>query len=384
MTLHPAGAVSRCCLFLFWILCCTGTLLTGDTQAMPRSEKELRAINEVLTKTTVTYGQIPSINKARYLSVTDASMYLEGRDHVFVVFFPSGPRIYPQKIMVWHEVVNEVLDGEPYCVTYAPITGSVAAYSSKVNGLSLIFDPAGTLYNNNSVLIDRNTGSKWLQILGMAFAGPLFGKGMEHVPVWWTNWQHARTMYPKALVMGQPLGGDRKAYGRDPYGSYFMPGTYYSDERILYPLSIHDRRLPPKERILGIEHDSLVLAVVESAVKAKGVINFFMGPTPLVAVYDPRVAVVRVFNRTVWDSPLLFKLDPRGGLRDVETESLWSFDGKALEGNLAGADMEELTGIYAFWFAWAAFNPETLIVPGPLVVPDSALVKGRVDGSIMP
>lgn len=367
-----------------FLMCCMVTLLAVNAQAMPRSEKELRAISDVLTKTKVTYGQIPSINKARYLSVTDASMYLEGRDHVFVVFFPSGPRIYPQKIMVWHEVVNEVLDGVPYCVTYAPITGSLAVYNAKVNGLSLIFDPAGTLYNNNSVLIDRNTGSQWLQIIGMAFEGPLFGKGMQHVPVWWTTWKYARTMYPKSLVMGQPLGGARKAYGRDPYGSYFIPGTYYSDERILYPLSINDRRLPPKERVLGIEQDSLVLAVVESAVKQKGVINFFMGPTPLVAVLDPRVDVVRVFNRMVWDTPMLFKLDAKGALRDVDTESLWTFDGKAIEGNLAGADMEELTGIYAFWFAWAAFNPETLIVPGPSVVPDSALIKGNVGEIIMP
>lgn len=344
---------------------------------MPRSAEELQSIMDSLTKTSVGYGQIPSINRGRYLSVGDASLSLERRDPVFIVFFPSGPKIYPQKIMVWHEVVNEVFDGVPYCITYAPITGCVAAYESRVDGLELVLDNEGRLYNNNSVLIDRNTGSLWLQIIGMAFSGPLFGKGLRHIPVWWTTWHYAREAYPKAQVLSASAR-DRKPYGRDPYGSYFVPGSYYSDDRILYPLAVSkmDRRLHPKTRILGFEFENLLFAVVESEIKAKKVVNFFIGPQAMVAFLDTRVDVVRVFDRQVWDRPLLFKND-NGRLVDIETGTEWSFDGKALNGNLKGASMDEYVGIYAFWFGWAAFNPESLIVPGPTVVPDSALIKGQ-------
>lgn len=371
---------------LFCRICCLAVLAPPlatwkpiQAQAFPRTEKELRAIADNLTKTSVSYGQIPSINRPRYLSGGDASMGLEDREPVFMVFFPTGPKIYPQKILVWHEVINEVIKGHAYCVTYAPITGCLAAYDARVDGVNLIFDNEGRLYNNNSVLVDRNTGSFWLQLLGMAFDGPLTGKGLKMLPVWWTTWGYARKAYPEAPVLGPPLGTG-KAYGRDPYGSYFLPDSYYNDERILYPLLYHDNRLHPKTRILGLEYDDLVLAVDENYVKQKGVVNFFVGPEALVAIKDPRIDVVRVFNRQVWDKPLLFKLQ-NGELTDIETQTRWSFDGKALEGNLKGASLQEYSGIYAFWFAWTAFHPETLIVPGPSVVPDSALETGRISDS---
>ncbi len=364
-------------------LICLIIVYASAAQAMPRSYKELARIADTLTETSVTYGQIPSINEVRYLSVSDASMTMQDNEPIFIVFFPTGPRMYPQRILVWHEVINKVIDGEPYCITYAPITGSLAVYHAKIEGLSLVFDNEGSLYNNNSVLVDRNTGSKWLQILGMAFEGPLFGKGMPHVPAWWTTWGFAKKIYPDAKVMSIPLNTD-KPYGRDPYGSYLRPGTYYDDERILYPLTVYDRRMHSKKRILGIEKDTFMLAVDIEAVKEKGAINFFMGPTPMVAVHDKRVDVVRVFDRTVWDDPLLFVVDDTNELRDVDTETLWSYDGVALEGNLKGARLVEILGINAFWFAWAAFNPETLVVPGPHDVPESALIKGTKGKPITP
>ena len=109
--------------------------------------------------------------------------------------------------------------------------------------------------------------------------------------------------------------------------------------------------------------------------RSKKVVNFFLGPTPMLAVLDPRLNVVRVFDRTVWDSPVLFT-EENGRLVDVDTRSTWSYDGTALSGKLKDARLDEFFGMYAFWFAWAAFHPETLLVPGPSVVPDSALVKG--------
>ncbi len=364
-------------------LFCLGALLsvaaggfTLPAQALPRSEKELRSITDNLTKTTVTYGQIPALLGGQYLSVGDAAMTLEDRDPVFIVFFPTGPRIYPQKILVWHEVINETLEGHAYCVTYCPITGSLAAYDAQVDGVNLTFDNEGRLYNNNSVLMDRNTGSFWLQLIGMAFDGPLAGKGLNMLPVWWSTWEHVRKIYPKALVLGTPRG-TYKPYGRDPYGSYFAPDSYYNDEKILYPLLYQDRRMHPKTRVIGLECGDLMLAVDENHVKQQGVVNFFVGPDALVAIRDPRLDVVRIFNRQVWDRPLLFRLQ-NDVLTDIETGTRWNFDGKGLEGNLKGASLQELSGIYAFWFAWNAFHPETLIVPGPSVVPDSALETGPI------
>lgn len=374
---HHHRGTGRLC-FAVWLLgLVVGMLcLATPLHAMPRSERDLRDIKEKLVETSVVYGQIPAILEPAYVPVRDAALSLASQYPVFVVFLPGGPRIYPQKILVWHEVINDEVDGHGYMITYSPISGSVAAYDRQVDGVNLIFDTQGQIYNSNSILIDRNTGSLWTQMLGMAFEGPMFGRGLKQIPVWWTTWQYASKVYPKAMVLAAPRS-ERKPYGRDPYGSYLTSGNYYDDQRILYPVTTPsvDRRFPLKQRILGLELDGLVLAINEAYVRERKVVNFFFGPTPMVALLDPRLNVVRVFNRTVWSKPALF-LPGTNGITDMDTGTTWNYDGKALEGNLQGASLDEHTGIYAFWFAWAAFHPETLMVPGPSVVPDSALRKG--------
>ena len=53
------------------------------------------------------------------------------------------------------------------------------------------------------------------------------------------------------------------------------------------------------------------------------------------------------------------------GFRDVETGSLGRVDGRASEGPLAGRHLEPIADAYvAFWFAWAAFQPETVVWGG--------------------
>lgn len=364
-----------CLLFLFVCLSITAVGIARSAFAAPRTQQDLQAILEALTETPVTYGAIPSINKTEYMNGYDAELSMDKREHVFVVFFPDGPRIYPQKIMVWHEILNEFIKGKSYCISYSPMSGCLAAYKADMEGMQLVFDTEGRLYNCNSVLIDRNTGSLWMQLLGLAFDGPLAGKGLEYIPVWWTTWEYARKAYPDAQVLATPRRNG-KPYGRDPYGSYITSDNYYDNERIPYPVTNVDLRLASKNRILGLEYDNLILAVDEKYVREKKVVNFFLGPTAMVAVLDPRLDVVRVFDRTIWNTPVLFTQE-NGRLVDVDTRSTWSYDGRALSGKLKDARMDEFFGIYAFWFAWAAFHPETLLVPGPSVVPESALIKGQ-------
>ncbi|AGC49663.1 DUF3179 domain-containing protein [Lawsonia intracellularis] len=354
--------------------------MVTSTLAIPRTEKDLQYIANNLTETPVKYGDIPSITQPEYISVNDANLTLEGRDPVFIVFIPgSQPRIYPQRIMVWHEVVNEYINGKSYVITYSPISGSMAAYESTIEGMNLIFDTEGKLFNSTSVLIDRNTGSLWSQLIGMAFDGPLKGKGLRYIVSWWTTWDKAKEMYPTALVLATPRGTN-KPYGRDPYGSYVTHGNYYDDERIVYPVVQQDKKhqLHPKTKVLGIEIEGLPLAIDEAYVKEKKVVNFYFGPYALVALYDSRLDIVRVFNREVWDKQILFTQNPQGLLVDIDTNTIWNYDGIAIQGKLKDASISEFFGINAFWFSWYAFNPESLLVPGSTVVPSSALIKNAL------
>jgi hypothetical protein len=363
--------MTRVFVFVFSVL-----LGAESALAFPSTPAELQAIFDSLIKTGLRHGDIPSLYRPQYISVMDAANGMEGIDQVFIVAMPDGVRIYPQKIMVWHEVLNEIIDGKAYIVTYSPISGSLAAYAAMVDGQNLTFDSEGRVYNNTTVLIDRNTGSLWSQVMGISFHGALSGRGLKMLPVLWTQWQYARKAFPKAKVLGIPRHTNR-TYGRDPYGSYDDKESYYYNDEIVYPLYVPlDRRLKPKVRVLGLEIDTSYVAIDESYVKKSGCVNFFLGPYPLLAYFDRKLNAVLVFNRTVWDQPALFRVE-NGKLIDIDTQSVWNSDGQAISGNLAGASLEPLFGIYSFWFAWAAHHQGSELVPGPGVVPESALIKGE-------
>lgn len=354
---------------LLWafVAACTlipaSTLMPVNAEARPRSLEQLAEISNKLTTTSVSYGAIPSLYRPRFDRVTDADLSMGREDQVFVVMLPDGPRLYPQKYLAWHQVVNEVINDTAYAITYCPITGTLMAYNASMGGLNLIFDAEGRLYDGNAILIDRNSGSLWLQETGMAFEGPLLGRGMPTLPVFWTTWSAVRTVYPQAPVLAQPRGN--RPYGRDPYGDYIKRDTYYQNDTLVYPVQRLDRRFHRKAPMLCLEVDEQLLAVDIAYVKKKGAVNFFLGPHALLAVHDPRLDVVRIFDRRVWSEPFLF-VSRHGRLMDINTKSIWDpATGKALEGNLQGASMKQLYGGYSMWFAWYSLNPETFVIPGP-------------------
>ena len=55
-------------------------------------------------------------------------------------------------------------------------------------------------------------------------------------------------------------------------------------------------------------------------------------------------------------SPPKVKLD--GRIQDLETGSIWNLAGRAVEGELAGTQLEHLPARTTFWFLMAANFPE--------------------------
>ena len=343
----------------------------SQPQARPQSVAELAEIMRYLLPVPMP-GAITSLYRPGFDTQREADLKLTGNEPVFIAILPDGPRIYPQQYLLWHQVVNEVVQDQAFAITYCPITGTLMAYNATMQGVNLIFDVEGHntqdgffsfLYDGNSVLIDRNTGSLWLQETGMAFDGPLIGRGMATIPVFWTTWEAAKKVYPDAPVMSRPRG--RRPYGRDPYGSYLKHDTYYDNDILAYAPRRLDKRFHKKSPMYCLELDNFLVAVEISYVREQGAVNFFVGPYALLAVHDPSLDVVRIFNRQIWAEPFLFTRQD-GKLIDLATKSVWNpATGKAIEGNMAGAGMKEYFGVYSMWFAWYSINPETLVIPGP-------------------
>ena len=49
---------------------------------------------------------------------------------------------------------------------------------------------------------------------------------------------------------------------------------------------------------------------------------------------------------------------------DEQTGSSWNVLGRAVDGPLAGTQLEPVSHVDTFWFAWSTFRPDTAILTG--------------------
>lgn len=323
------------------------------------AKDRLATLDEAVVETGVMREDIPALDRPQYGSFDDAALANDKRDVVFIAQLGAETRVYPQLILVWHEVVNDVVNGEKISITYCPLTGSVIGYKGKVDLFNTSFGPSGMLVNNNTLLYDRSTNSLWPQLLGTAIRGPLKGKSLTRFPLLWSTFQRARERFPNAKVLSRSTGV-RRNYGRDPYGSYARPGTYYDNNVIVHRLTVWDKRLPAKTRVLGWRFENQYGAVALNNVADKGVLNFTPSMTPLVAFYDHDLDTARVFVAMIKNKPLKFKWVDRK-IFDEETKSEWTPEGVAKSGTLDELRLQEIPAYNAMWFGWAAFYPDTEI-----------------------
>jgi hypothetical protein len=178
--------------------------------------------------------------------------------------------------------------------------------------------------------------------------------------------------YPDGLVLSRETGFTR-SYGRNPYPGYDTATTPF-----LFSGEV-DARLPAMAHVLGALVNGVSVAYPFEALAEAGVVNDEVDGVPLAAFFQDGVAsamdsatidegrligTAALYNREVEGQVLTFYVDEAGQVRDAQTDSLWNVFGTALEGELAGTQLfREVAGPH-FWFAWAAFEPDTLIYGG--------------------
>lgn len=61
---------------------------------------------------------IPSIDSPEFVSVEEADEWIQDDELVLSFEYRGVTRVYPLQIMVWHEIVNDVVVGDPILITY--------------------------------------------------------------------------------------------------------------------------------------------------------------------------------------------------------------------------------------------------------------------------
>jgi hypothetical protein len=337
---------------------------------LPEEPEALIPLDQVISGGPPPDG-IPAIDFPRFESVEAASAWPAANEPVIAFELGGDARAYPVQILIWHEIVNGVVGGEPLVVTYCPLCNSAIVFSRRVDDLVLDFGTSGRLYNSDLIMYDRRTKSLWPQFEERAVVGQLIGTELEVLPGASTvSWDAFRSAHPEGRVLSRDTGVQRP-YGQNPYVGYDAPASLPS-RLFLGPI---DRTLPPMERVLAVELNGELKAYPFSALAegAPTAVNDTVGGVELVALYEPGtssaldaldipegrdVGATGLFSRVVDGRTLAFEARD-GAFVDRETGSRWNLLAQAVEGPMRGAELEPITHVDTFWFAWAAFEPET-------------------------
>jgi hypothetical protein len=346
---------------------------------------------------------IPSIDEPKFVSPEEASAWLDGNEPVIALEIGGDARAYPLQILTWHEIVNDVVGDLPVLVTFCPLCNSAITFDRTLDGEVYEFGTSGLLRNSDLVMYDRTTESLWQQFTGEAIVGDLVGERLTFLPSSLVSFADFRQAYPGGIVLSRDTGYSR-SYGRNPYAGYdridqspfLFDGQL--DDRLaamarVITVSLVDPSLgsgeppslssgePPSPSSGGTPAgDTVDVAYPLSVLAEVGVINDTQAGRDLAVFYAPGtssaldtaaiaegadVGATGVFEAVLDSQKLTFRaeglLSESFAIVDEETGSTWNVLGQAVDGPLAGERLTPIVHGDHFWFAWAAFKPDTIV-----------------------
>jgi hypothetical protein len=317
---------------------------------------------------------IPSIDDPKFVSPQEASEWLKDNEPVIYFEHDGDARIYPLQILIFHEIVNDVVGDLPVLITFCPLCNSAIVFDRRLDGEVYEFGTSGLLRNSDLVMYDRTTESLWQQLTGEAIVGDLTGEKLRFLPGTIVSFQSFREKAPGGKVLSRDTGFGRN-YGSNPYVGY----DSIDQSPFLFTGNL-DGRLKPMERVVAVtlegpNAETIDVAYPYSTLSEEGVINDTISGVSVVVFHEPGTSSAvnaasvaggqdtgstGVFNPYVNERKLTFK---RRGKKTVDTRtgSHWNIYGQAVKGPLEGTQLESIVHADHFWFAWAAFKPDTIV-----------------------
>ncbi|MCF7975867.1 MAG: DUF3179 domain-containing protein [Phycisphaerae bacterium] len=303
-------------------------------------------------------------DRPQFVTPKDAT-HMRTDDYVVGVEHAGQFRAYPLWITDNYHMINDRMGGDPVLFSTCERCQSGSAFVSKIDGKPVKFSAMG-MYNASLTMVNRKSGkgdqhSLWLHYEGVAIDGPQSGQFLEQIPTYHMTWDEWLALHPDTDVMlppDDPHHRDaRHGHGREEYFS--RPGM---DPPLAKTITGHlDYQYPENEMVLGLNLDAGICAFPLMEIKREGhVLNADLGDIPIVVMAGPRPEQVTMsaFSREVGERVLTFVMTDQQ-FRDEETGSVWTIEGKAVAGKLAGQQLQPLRWQYVRWHAWVYPHPET-------------------------
>ena len=217
-------------------------------------------------------------------------------------------------------------------------------------GRELHFYLAG-INNQNFLMRDRETGSWWQQVTGLAISGPLSGATLELSPYDELTFGLWKSESPHGLVLA-PVAGREKDYDND-----------WEKEVAKYPVpvSFPGQGLKDRDVILGIEMGGQARAFPLQTVLKHSPVEDKIAGAPVVLVAWQDGTSVRAF-RPQWNGAEieLYRDSQSVEWRLIDSQgNAWNFEGCAVTGPASGQCLERINFLKDFWFDWKIYHPQS-------------------------
>jgi hypothetical protein len=231
-----------------------------------------------------------------------------------------------------------------------------------IENTHLTFDILG-LYNGSMIMRAHQDGSLWSCYNGVAIDGPNRTKGFPRIPAYLCQLSEWLEEHPDSEVMQwkeHPLHADP----RHGHGTWFHYEGFGPHPHALGTMldGRFDDRLPESELVLGICHGNEATAFSIGEVHRQGcVVHETVGGDPIVVwSRSANSAWMAAFLRSVDGAMLEFEA-AGNRFRDRQTGTLWSVEGRGIEGPHRGKYLTPVDFVSVKWNAWSGFHPHTKV-----------------------
>lgn len=294
---------------------------------------------------------IPALDHPDFIDAASAT-WMTDDELVFGVSIKGDVRAYPERILAWHEMVNDIVGEIPVSLSYCTLCGSAILYDGRAShGKSYTFGSSGFLYRSNKLMYDRQTQTLWSQLTGEPVLGPLVSRRiapLRVLPLLSTTWREWLTRNPGTRVLSLRTGHVRDYRPGAAYGKYLAsPGT-------MFPVwKKAPDTLEVKEWVLVVNVEGSRKIYPIDELQRAGLVHDRIG------VHE----VVLVMERAYFTAGRRFRRD--GEVLEDQISGERFLIGEEELVSPGGTRLKRLPAHRAFWFGAYAFYPGTEVWRSP-------------------
>ncbi len=197
---------------------------------------------------------IPAIDNPIFKPASEIDN-ISKKEPVISLNINGDARAYPIRVLMHHEIVNDMVGGIPVSITYCPLCNASLTFERKLKGKVLDFGTTGKLRKSDMIMYDRQTESWWQQFTGTGIVGKYMGEKLKLVPSRIESFAlfKERHLQGKVLVPNNPKA---RAYGNNPYVNYD------SSMRPFLYRGKYNGPVPPLSRVVAIGNDAWPLSLL--------------------------------------------------------------------------------------------------------------------------